>query len=364
MKIGIITFHCSYNYGSAMQAYALVERLRQFGQSPSIIDYIYKPDFRQYYLFRTWMYTKRPQAFFVDAVYLKQNMKRKKKYQIFAKKYFNLTQTKYFDGDNLSELNNQFDAFICGSDQIWNFDCTKGTVKDYFLDFASLDKLKISYAPSCGQTSFESKNIENLTERLTYLDYISVREKSILCFLEPYLNGKEAVQVLDPTLLLGVQDYEKILTPPPEKERYVYFYGLGNQKAYGEAAKYAANLAEKMGIKLYYATRKNIKDMEGENVFSDGPSEFLGWVKEAEYIVTNSFHATVFSVLFHKKFMTFARTATSSRMSDLFEDIGISGRLYTGDQRIEEEINYDVIDEKLELLRNKSDLFLKNALRI
>lgn len=359
LKIGIITFHCSYNYGSVLQAFALKTLLEKKKYVVNVIDFIYKKDFEQYNLFRTSVYSKNPKSFIGDILFLKKNYKRKRNFEIFAKKYFNLTKKKYYNYEDMKELNNEFDIFICGSDQIWNLDCTQGVEPAYFLKFVNKDKLKIAYAPSLAHVKFAKNYDEDLKKAINDLDYISVREESTLPLIQPLTEKKVSV-VLDPTLLLDQKDYELIIDQNKNESEYIFVYMLEYSV---ELVKYCNEFSSKKGIKVIYIANNKFSGIKGENAFGIGPDKFLKYIKEAKYVITNSFHATVFSIIFNKKFVTFTTKRSSSRMVDLLDKLGIPERIYNENFNIDKNIDYDMVQEKLIDMRKSSLEYLSKALK-
>lgn len=358
-NIGVITFHCSYNYGSMLQAYALQQYLKKRDYNTKIIDYILSSDFEQYKLFRTHIYRKRKRTLIADMMYFYKNLKRKYNFNDFSNKYLTKTEKTYYDFEPMQELNSEFDAFICGSDQIWNFDCTNGTIPAYFLGFADDDKLKISYAPSMAQTSFEKINETELYELLNRLNYISVREKSTIPILKGIVN-KDISCVIDPTLLLDSRDYNNIVKEYKIKEKFIFVYILEENL---EILDYCRSLSKDENIKIVYIRKKNISGLKNsKNVYGISPGQFLHLIKNAEYVVTNSFHATVFSILFEKKFVTFKTKKSYSRMTDLLNNIGLQDRIYCDSFKIENSLNYVDVKYKLIELRKNSQEYLSKAL--
>lgn len=357
-NIGIITFYFAYNYGSVLQAYALKTLLQNKNYEVSVIDFIYKKDFEQYRLFRTKMYCKNPKAVISDLLFLRQNYKRKKNFEMFAEKYFNLTDKKYYNSNDMKELNQKFDIFICGSDQIWNLDCTQGVEPAYFLKFANKDKLKIAYAPSLAHVKFAKDYDEDLKEAIKDIDYISVREKSTLPLIQP-LTEKKIEVVLDPTLLLDAENYSSIVGKQSINEKYVFVYMLEYNAS---LVNYCNDFSKKHNIKVVYITNKKFSGLKGENAFGVGPDMFLEYIKNAEYVITNSFHATVFSIIFNKKFVTFATKRSSSRMVDLLNNLGIPERIYKVGFDINKEIDYKKVKTNLNKMRKGSLEYLNKAL--
>lgn len=359
INVGTITFHCSYNYGSALQTFALKALLEKKKYVVNVIDFIHKKDFEQYRLFRTSVYLKNPKSFIGDILFLKKNYKRKRNFEIFAKKYFNLTKKRYYNYKDMKELNNEFDIFICGSDQIWNLDCTQGVEPAYFLKFANKDKLKIAYAPSLAHVKFAKNYDADLKKAIKDLDYISIREESTLPLIQPLTEKKVSV-VLDPTLLLDQKDYELIINQEKQDNEYIFVYMLEYSAG---LVKYCNEFSSKKGIKVIYIASNKFSGIKGKNVFGIGPDKFLKYIKEAKYIITNSFHATVFSIIFNKKFVTFTTKKSSSRMVDLLDSLGISERIYNENFNIDKEIDYDMVQKNLIDMRKNSLEYLNKALK-
>lgn len=259
----------------------------------------------------------------------------------------------------MKELNNEFDIFICGSDQIWNLDCTQGVEPAYFLKFANKDKLKIAYAPSLAHVKFAKNYDADLKKAIKDLDYISIREESTLPLIQPLTEKKVSV-VLDPTLLLDQKDYELIISQDKNKSEYIFVYMLEYSV---ELVKYCNRFNNERKIKIIYIANNKFSGIKGENVFGIGPDKFLKYIKEAKYIITNSFHATVFSIIFNKKFVTFTTKHSSSRMVDLLDKLGISERIYNENFNIDKDIDYDMVQKKLIDMRKSSLEYLNKALK-
>lgn len=355
-KLGIVTFHCSYNFGSALQAFALCEYLRKQNYDTEIIDFRSR-DFEKYKLFKYKLYSKYPQALITDILRLKRNFKRRRNYLNFWNNYFKMSSQKYTEKTSLKELNEIYDAFLCGSDQIWNPNCTNGVIGTYFLDFA--DKLKIAYAPSIAEENIRDSDLKLMIDLIERLDYISVREESSIPLLEQFLS-KPVYNVLDPTLLLEKEDYESMLEKKEEK-KYLLIYALEDNE---EVYKYAEEIAVNKGIGIQYfsKTNRNFR-VESYNYYYEGPQYFVNAIAHATYVISNSFHATVFSVIFEKKFITFPTKNSSSRMTNFLESIGLGERIYSEKIDVDKEINYVMAQREISKRKIESQEYLKNALK-
>lgn len=249
MKIGVITFHGADNYGSVLQAYALTEYLNDKGYDAEIIDYYFEHDYRQYKPFRTYLYSRQPKAFLSDVFSYSVHCKRIKNFQNFRKEFLKLSSVRIGASDGWQEIASYYDCFICGSDQIWNLNCTNGVCGPYFLDFVS-GKRKIAYAPSMGDYLLLDNDREKMRKALEEFYAISVREASMIQMLEQ-LNLPISIQtVVDPTLLLKKEDYiqglklEKMVSAG----KYIFVYILGGTKAYGNIVNEAKKIAKRNEI--------------------------------------------------------------------------------------------------------------------
>ena len=362
-NVGIITLHYSDNYGSVLQAYALQTYLEKNADlNVWIIDYIQKYDSINYKLFRTDLYRKRPQAFLADLLFFKNNKKRKSSFEQFRKNYLHITPEQYDTLEQLKSLNRKMDAFICGSDQIWNFDCTNGIDEAYFLAFADEGKKKISYAPSFGQTSFQIDEMKKIKRYLNDFDLISIREKSMKENLEEKI-GRSVKCVIDPTLLLDREYYDELCKEKQNSSKYVFVYMLEENI---ELLKDAKQYAEKNKLNIIYISNISKKSQiilkKYTNAYGATPEEFLSYIKNSECVITNSFHATVFSILYEKKFCTYKTKHSFPRMLDLLENLGLSNRIFDRDFKMEKDIDYKNAKIKLNSIRKESFEYLENAI--
>ena len=361
-RIGIITFHCSYNYGSALQAYALQTFLNKKGYKTEIIDYR-SEDFDQYRLVPHTLSKYTVKELLRMLIFFPQYWKRRLSFRKFWKKRFYLTKKVYSDWKQLYELNNKYDIFICGGDQIWNLDCTKGVNPAFFLEFVEENKSKISYAPSMAKDTFKKDYLLLLKKAINNLDYISVREKSSLDIVRSFTDKPVSV-VLDPSLLIDRHSY--IVKRPSHilEGAFIFLYSLDFDSSMID---YCTRLSKIYNLPIYYITQKEglviKKRLAGVDVFGSSPEEFLYFIEHAKYIITNSFHATIFSVVFKKQFCVFHRDTTGMRTRDFLAGIDLTNRAYFPGFNINEIIDYQAVEKKLNKKRNESVKFLTNALR-
>lgn len=345
MKVGILTYHWANNYGAVVQAYALLEKLKDMGHDAFVIDRI-----RTFSSWR-WLYHG----------YSYKHHYSWNKFQKFNKNHLVPKTPLYKSSKQLADdfANQHFDAVIVGSDQVWR-ETFMG--HDYFLDFVSGNCKKVSYAASFGLSKWT--NGENFTAKarvlLRQFDAISVREKTGVDICKKVF-GVEAQLVIDPTLLWDASFYEtKLLVSSNEAELpLVASYILGVNP---EQQKIAKKMAEEEGL--------DYVNLWGLKSFVQGHYTVVEWLQhihDAKYIVTNSFHATVFSILFHKHFVVLNnKSGGSDRIVTLLKTLGLQ-RLFVDSldevrQMLKQPIDYQQVDEKISLLRINSLNFLNSIL--
>ena len=264
-KVGIVTFHAADNFGSALQAYALEDVLRNMGYEPEIVNILYAKDAEQYKVFRKKIYKERPKAFLGDVLYFPWNIKRKRAFQRFRDRNLKISKKIYYACvDNSQELNDCYDAFICGSDQIWNINCTQAFVPEFFLEFVSDNKKKIAYAPSM-PAKVPGKYYKRLKNDIERIDAVSVRESEII----PYLINEVGIQkkilhTVDPTLLLDAENYIDSFHLKNRNENYIFVYFLDDKENKQELVSYAAKIARERHLKIKYVSQRRISAFIGK----------------------------------------------------------------------------------------------------
>lgn len=368
MNIKTITCHDVYNYGASLQAYALQEYLISQGHKVEIIDY--KPDYmRVHYNF--W-YVPENSHYYKKAMNSKlihfllccyfaprrfATYGRKKKFDAFREKFLKCTR-RYFSYEELVADAPAADAYIAGSDQIWNSNLPNGKDPGYFLQFGSENTKRIAYAASFGIPEVAEAHRPVMSKWLQKFDAISVREKTALKILET-LNAK-GINVVDPVFLLPQKEWSKFAGEKRMiKEKYILVYDLdlSNEDLKVEAkrlnALYNYKIVAVNGFAKCPYAHKSIKDA--------GPQEFLNLIKNAEFVISNSFHATSFCVIFNKQFATFYKHKNISRMTDLLECVGLKASLNA--QKPKYEYNWNEVNKKLIEMCALSYDYIKNNTR-
>lgn len=352
MKIGILTFHCAHNFGAVLQCYALYNILNSMGHNTYIINY------RPQYLISPYkplsLYWFTPPIYFKQIIkkllHIHDSIKRAQKFDSFINK---------FKTDNL-DLNspvNDYDAFIFGSDQIWSSKICKGLDHTYFANRPAFkNKLNIAYAASIGNctlTDSELYEIKKLVQ--TNFKYISVREESLQQVLKS-LNIQSRV-VLDPTLLLNKKSFD-VIAQKPKEEKYILIYQVYHDKRVREIAQ---EISKKRQLPIIEISSNAFE--EGNKKVS--PEDFIGYFKYAQYIVTTSFHGTIFSIIYNKSFYTLSiNPVLDARSYSILKTIGLLNRLIKSPNEIidDKEIDYSTVNQKLLYEQNLSLNFLQESL--
>lgn len=353
-RIGILTFHKGRNYGAALQCFALQEILKELGYNPMEIDYVPRMIKKTY---NTLFWSRCIPLHFLETVeYLKsapKRARRNKSFGIFVKEHFNLS-----DSSRLEKLCDDFDTVIIGSDQVWNPNNSLGKYDYYYWgNFKINGKPRIiSYAASMGG-SWRNADWVKIKSLLQNFDAISVRED----YLRDIISEKTccpAMWVLDPTLL-QTRDFWishavdiKISTP------YLLFYqARPNEKA----LEYARNVANKKNL-LFICISADVKLFNSPVSIDAGPAEFLGLFKNATYVVTSSFHGTVFCYQFMKNFCSLKLgDGEDGRSSSLLSLLGLANNLVSLDKfPTDNSVDWLECDRKIEKLRMLSLNWLKD----
>lgn len=387
MKTATVTWVTYNNYGTLLQAYALQQQLEKMGINNTILS-----DCKVLQVFKH-EYIKKEEDHITDIVSengrcrlynLLMNPKRisrvilaranrkeyERPYMESQEKcdFFKQTELKIYDEVNpndLEDLNKLFDVFIAGSDQVWAV-FEKMFNPYYYLEFAH--KKKISYAPSLGTTIISKQRAERIKNLLSDFSAISVREKASAGQLSKFLK-RDVEWVADPTLLQDRFFWSEFAAEiPVRKRKYIFCYFLENKAWYFE---YAKGVARKLNFEIVLMPNR-WEYLSSQYVVKTGvgPKEFVSLIQHADYVLTDSYHGSIFSLIFERSFQYLLRFDTDDpnsqniRVQSLFDYLDLNQRIVTEERvgDLKEGIDYEKINKKIDCFRQKSIDYLESAL--
>ncbi|MDP4269941.1 MAG: polysaccharide pyruvyl transferase family protein [Bacteroidota bacterium] len=376
-KVGIITILKVNNYGAELQAFALHRKLQTLGVENEVIDYLYykHPDYKFEreaapmvpISLKNRIKGKLLKIYERTAKYGNFNSakRREERFAAFHAKNTKLSST-YKSISALYNAKHPYDVFVVGSDQVWN-PITQVSLKPYFLTFAPKDKKKISYASSFGVSQIAESDKIVYRDCLNNLDVLSCREKQGVNIIKE-LTAREATHVLDPTLLLSAEEWSKVAVPVKDQRPYILMYVLTHSPY---ITKLALHLSELTGYRIVRLCKSPMKEDRGsviENITDAGPAEYLGYFQNASFVLTNSFHGTVFSIINKKPFYIIApaKKTNNSRQRGLLELVDLENRLINEGAEFPAKenlaVDFTMPHEVLEKEKEKSIQYLLSAI--
>ncbi len=360
-----ITWIYYKNYGTYLQAYALQRVVEDMGVNNTII-------YDKGFLLENSIKRSRKSKLILDLKKLiinvlqyfkgiRKDFKSKNDffYRCFADKYLSID----YDSDSFEKIDLKYDLFFCGSDQIWSF---YASYNPYFY-LAFTHKPKIAYAPSTGTGVCSDEYKKNVKLALEDFSFLSVREMDGKNMLSSFVN-KEIEVVLDPTLLLKREKWSQILVPV-SYDNYIICYLLSYNEAY---LNYARKMAKKCQSKLFIFATDNRYVRYADELIIGGPSEFLSYISKAKFVLTDSFHATIFSILFEKDFLIFKRFVDgekgdqNARIRNLLLLLHIEGRFLGEDDLLmfdeSVHIDYHCCNKYMDYYRQFSLRYLERSI--
>lgn len=361
-KIGLLTFHTPDNYGAVYQAYALQTYIQKFlKRDIEIIDFCTKKHIAAYNIFKKLSNNpiKNMALQFLTLLKYPQFKEKKKKFKEFRKIFLNISSKRYKTEEEFLNHKEQYHTYIVGSDQVFN--PHNEYLKAYYLGFPKKGCRKIAYAPSFGISDFNDTITETILPYLKDFDMISCREKQGAEYLRRIL-GHDVTTVVDPVFLIDEENWKEIAIVPKEKGRYIFIYDLaGGEKLIELANKFA----KEKNCKIICATSQIKKKYANcEMKHNVGPLELLGYIKNAEYVVTDSFHGTSLSLIMRKKLITFiALPHAASRITSIMDSLGTSEQIVTEITGFDiSKVTFKNYDEKLNNLVIESKEYIKESL--
>lgn len=368
MKIALLTFHNTANYGAALQAYALQKYLQEQDISNEYINYVNekrKHTYSMSYLIIESIRKgdiKSALKYIAGSPFL--NL-RKWRFNKFYNKYLKVTSKIYSNSSEARELNDLYDYFLVGSDQVW---CPENNGGDtaYLLDFVNDDKKKISYSSSFGLTEISDEYREKYSKCLSTFHSLAVREIIGQKIIKE-LTGRDAELVVDPVFLLSQRQWEEIMTPKKHNEKYIFSYtNTDNQISDFFATGYILN-----GRKNYILSRHtHLSDFINSNVrvkYFMSPQEFLSVIYYSDLVVTASYHCLALSIILNKPFVAIltGNEGKDERLLNLLKYLNLEDRILKSDMTVEEieaPIDYQFVNIKIDRLKNSSIKYLSKSI--
>lgn len=380
-KVGLCIVYKNWNYGSMLQSYATLLELKKLNVEYEIIRYERKKDMQFYatslhrLLLPDMRYSKirsvkKKLGKKINKEFAQNDEIRARVFEQFRKKYFDNFSPVIRSYSELNKYANNFDSVLVGSDQLW---LPSGLDTNFFnLMFVPDEINKIAYAASFGVSRIPDSQKIRTAKYLKRIENISVREYSGQKLIED-LTERVIPVIVDPTLVIDKDAWDvNIPVERKIKEDYIFCYFLGDNPDQREEA---IKLSKETGLKI--VTLRHLDEfIKADEEFGDfapydiGPAEFINIIRYASFVCTDSFHGSVFSIINHKKFISFnrygnnSRNSRNSRLDSLFNQIGVDRR-FKGDivQNMFQDIDYDKVEEKLKELRCYAENYLINALR-
>ena len=366
MRIGILTFHRSHNFGAILQAYALYTKLQQEGFDVSIIDYW--PDYRKESTssfpsyFWSLSFPHKIRALVKYILTSRSSGIRKRRIMNFICTSFKLEREPRFI--NGSDIPNLYDVCIYGSDQIWKkfkLRAFQGIDKTYFGEFQNKIIYKISYAASMGVLDLSNDESNSLSNLIENINSISVREITLKDYLRTF--NLEVKLACDPTFLLNKSDWLNLFSSVKKPGfQYVLYYNIQSSELGKIASRQIARHFELELIEIPQPPIQNI--LKSSNPGEAGPIEFLNYIYNAEFVISSSFHGVAFSIIFEKQFYALGMVNNSDRVLTALSELKITDRYINKIEEIclNKSIDYTTVNNLLSNYKKESFDFLSESL--
>ncbi len=354
-KIDVITLHRIVNYGSVLQAYATQYILEKLGYKVEFIDYYPERMHMLGMLKRIKNKSERlkKNIFFRMAartVMFPSYILRFTVFKSFIKKHLNLTKKVYKTEEDLEKDIPDADVYCTGSDQVWNTGWNERIDYPFFLKFVPENKKCISFSASFGKSKLEDWEKEETKQLLSKYSYLSMREKSGVDIVKN-LGFDNAINVVDPTLMLNREEWNKLASDKYKNEDYIFVYNLNRNK---KIDMYVQNLAKDKNLKIYYVSYSLHEFYKkGKMKCNVKVEDFLALIKNAKYVVTDSFHATAFSINFNTQFMIVFPEKYSTRVKNILEITHLENRIVKNTEDVSLSDNKIDFKEANEILKNQ-----------
>ncbi len=354
MRAAVITLHQVDNYGTQLQALATQEKLREYFDDVVFVDYR-RPDTYGWGLLDSFAKGNPLRA----AAILPTLIRWRSVFDGFRRRYLNLTDKVYLRESDFDSFEDCADVYIVGSDQVWNAGWNKGVIPAFYLDFIPENKLRFAYASSFGRSKLEDWEVEKTRGYIEKFQMITVREESGVNILREQYEYDRVSRILDPTLAMTPSFWRRYEPPSRIKGEYILAYNL-NRSA--EFDRYASEIAQRTDLPLYrFCTRYDQVFRSGKSLAVPDVLDFITLVDNARYVVTDSFHATAFSMNMGTEPICIYPKDYSGRISEFLRLVGSEQRHVQGPQDydvIHRPVDFDHVREILDRERLRVDDFV------
>ncbi|WP_395151028.1 polysaccharide pyruvyl transferase family protein [uncultured Allofournierella sp.] len=354
MKAAVITLHTVCNYGTQLQAYATQEKLKEYFDDVVFIDYR-RSDTYGMGLLKTFVKGNPLKI----PVILPTLLWWKRVFGKFQKQYLNIDSNVYLNNEDFSRFKDCADVYFSGSDQVWNAGWNKGIIPPMYLSFVPDEKPKYAYASSFGRSKVSEQEVRDSKRYIDRYNFITVREESGVPLLKEQYNYQNVYRILDPTLSMTPEFWRKVAPARKIKEDYILIYNLQRSKEFDQ---YAEELQKRTGLKLYrFCTRFDQMIKNGKSLLIPDILEFVSLIDNASIVLTDSFHATAFSMNMNTEPICIYPSDYSCRLSE-FLNLVEAGHRHANDFEdfdvLNRPVDFERVNQILNQERKKTDEFL------
>ena len=357
-RVGIISYniYCNFtNYGSALQSWALYVSIKKLGFDVKLVDYcpdVLKDKNPLNPFKNSW--DQSDEAKLMCELTMPSIKINYEKFIDFYYKRFDVTSK--YDSSNFNDSIKEVSSFVCGSDTIFCVD-EFGIDDGYYANYDCMKHNSISYAASFGDSHFSDEQFVILNDRLKNFNALGIREDQFINYVKKQVDIP-VKRVLDPTLLLEPHEYEPIIGKKQMQKNYILYYSRRYNKKMED---YVEKLSKKTNFKVVEISLRASNAEKGHVMRYDaGVEEFLSLIKNASFVVTNSFHGMIFAVQFKRPFVVFSREQCDNKIQELLDLFGLSDRLLiNGDESFKESIDFNLVHKRIDAKRKESIDFLK-----
>lgn len=362
MKISVITLQNISNYGSVLQAFATIKFFEELGYETELVDYWRKNmtdeniahDLvvnKQLKFKNIWGRTSLTRRI-AEGLLASKIKWQARPFRLFVRENISVTDIRYTSYEELKHNPPLADYYCVGSDQVWNSEWNGGFDDSFYLGYVPDGKPKLAFSSSIGMNSFSGEDALQVQKYLSEFKLLTVRESSAINILNEL--GIKATAILDPTLLVDADIWKKLIVSEiKEKNPYILVYQLNENPAFDAAVEQAAKLFKKDVVRVEY--RKSRK--KGKHIVLPTVNQWLSYFYFADYIITDSFHGTAFSLIFKKQFVNILPNKYSERINNILRITELENRRLNNTDDVSlltEWIDYQFVHERLELEKEKA----------